>query len=149
MAQGRVDHPLVGAWRLRSFVVRASDGSVRHPFGEDVAGSLIYTDTGRFAAQVRRVDRPLFAAEDHLHGTPAEMVTAFAGFISYYGHYDYDPAARVVVHHIEGALFPNWEGRRHKRFVELDGERLRLTTPPTTWGGLAEIKAELTWERSG
>jgi hypothetical protein len=35
-----------------------------------------------------------------------------------------------VVHHIEQSLFPNWVGTSQKRFIELEGDRLTLTTDP-------------------
>jgi len=54
-----------------------------------------------------------------------------------------------VVHQVEGSLFPNWEGQGQKRYVELSGHRLKLTTPPTLWGGGEEIVGMIEWERIG
>jgi hypothetical protein len=46
---------------------------------------------------------------------------------------------------VEGSLFPNWEGQKLKRFVELSDNRLTLSTPPTVWGG--EVVGVVLWER--
>ena len=45
------------------------------------------------------------------------------------------------------AQLPNWEGQQQKRFFELSGNRLKLSTPPTLWGGGGEIVGVLLWER--
>ena len=39
-------NPLVGTWRLASFELSSADGKVHHPFGEDVAGHIIYGEDG-------------------------------------------------------------------------------------------------------
>ena len=40
-----------------------------------------------------------------------------------------------VIHHVELSLFPNWCGTDQERFIELDGERLTITTAPVQVGG--------------
>jgi hypothetical protein len=47
--------PIIGAWRLISFEIQKADGEVIYPFGENAQGSIIYTESGRFSAQVRCV----------------------------------------------------------------------------------------------
>ncbi len=138
--------PIVGAWKLISFEIRKDDGQVIYPYGEDAQGSIIYTESGRFAAQVARPDRPEIAAGDQMKGTAEEIKANYEGFISYYGPYEFDRENGFVLHHVEGSLFPNWEGQPQKRFFELSGNRLTLSTPPTLWGG-GEIVALLVWER--
>ena len=137
--------PLIGAWRLTSFI-RKTDDEVIYPFGENAQGSLIYTETGRFSGQVMRPDRPQFVSEDLMKGTAEEIEANYKGFISYYGRYEFDGENGIVVHHVEGSLFPNWEGQPQKRFFDLSGSQLKLTTEPILWGG-GEIVAVLLWER--
>ena len=139
--------PLIGAWELISFEIQADDGKTIHPFGENAQGSIIYTDSGRFSAQVMRPDRPRFATEDQMKGTPQEIKDSFQGVISYYGSYDFDQEAGFVVHHVERSLFPNWEGSDQKRYVELAENQLTLSTPPTLWGGGGEVVGVLVWSR--
>jgi len=140
---------LVGAWRLVSFEIEKDDGTVIRPFGSDAQGSIIYTDSGRFSAQVMRSARPSFAAGDQMKGTPEEIEASYKGCISYFGSYQLDPSDGVVVHQVEASLFPNWEGGSQKRFFELSGDRLKLSTPPTLWGGGGPIVGVLVWERIG
>jgi len=138
--------PLIGAWKLISFEIQKADGEVIYPFGENAQGSIIYTETGLVSAQVMRPGRPLFASGDMMQGTTEEIEANYKGFISYYGPYEFDSENGFVVHHVEGSLFPNWEGQTQKRFCELSGNRLKLSTPPTPYGG-RELVGVLLWER--
>lgn len=139
--------PIIGAWKLVSFEIRNDNGDVTYPFGENAQGSIIYTETGRVAAQLMRPNRPQLAAGDQMKGAAEEIKANYEGFISYFGPYEFDAEEGFVLHHVEGSLFPNWEGQAQKRFFELSGNRLTLSTPPTLWGGGGEIVAVLTWER--
>jgi hypothetical protein len=139
--------PIVGAWKLISFEIRRDNGEVTYPFSEEAQGSIIYTESGRFAAQVMRPDRPQFAAGDQMKGTAEEIKANYEGFVSYFGPYEFDAENGFVLHHVEGSLFPNWEGQAQKRFFKLSGNRLTLSTPPTLWGGGGQIIGHLVWER--
>jgi hypothetical protein len=139
--------PIIGAWKLISFEIRKADGTVIYPFGEDAQGLGIYTEAGLFSGQLMRPDRPRVVSGDQLNGTSAEIKANYEGFLSYYGPYELDAENGFVIHHVEGSLFPNWEGTEQKRFFELTGNRLKLTTPPTLWGGGGEIVGVLLWER--
>ena len=138
---------IVGAWKLISFEIRKSDGEVTYPFGENAQGSIIYTESGRFSAQVMRPGRPQFASGDQMKGSPEEITVNYEGCISYYGPYELNEDGGFVIHHVDGSLFPNWEGQDQKRYFKLSGNRLTLRTPPTLWGGGQEIVAVLLWER--
>ena len=138
---------IVGAWRLVSFEIEGDDKTVTRPFGTDAQGSIIYTSSGRFSAQVMRMGRPPFAEEDQVKGTPEEIEASFKGCVSYYGSYRLDADGDFVIHHVEGSLFPNWEGADQKRFFEFSGNRLKLSTPPTLWGGGGQVVGVLVWER--
>jgi hypothetical protein len=137
---------IIGAWRLISFQVERDDGTVDPPFGADAQGSIIYTDSGRFSAQMMRRGRPSFASGDQMSGTPGEIEASYQGCISYYGSYKLDAEAGFVVHQVEGSLFPNWEGKGLKRFFSFSGNRLKLSTPRTLWSG-GPVVGILEWER--
>ena len=137
---------ILGAWKLISFEIRRENGEVVYPFGKNAKGIIIYTDSGRMSVQLTRPDRPQFSSGDQLRGTDKEIRANYEGFVSYYGPYEFYGDKGFVVHHLEGSLFPNWEGQRHKRFFEFSGNRLKLSTPPTLWGG-GEIVAIKIWER--
>jgi len=138
--------PIIGTWKLISFEIQRENGEVIYPFGKNAQGSLIYTESGRFSVQLMRPDRPQFASGDQMRGTAEEIKANYEGFISYYGHYEFDRKRGFVIHHVEGSLLPNWERQRQKRFYELSCNRLKLSTPPTLWGG-GEVVGVLIWER--
>ncbi len=141
--------PIIGVWKLVSFEIRTDKGAVVYPFGEDAQGTIIYTASGHFSVQLLRTHRPHLASGDQLKGTVEEIEANYKGYLSYYGSYDFDRDGGFVVHHVEGSLFPNWEGQGLKRYCELSGNRLTLRTPPTLWGGRGEIVGKLVWERVG
>jgi hypothetical protein len=131
--------PIIGAWKLVSFELRRPDGTVTYPFGEDAQGTIIYTKSGRYSGQVMRPNRPRLVSGDQLKGTSEEIKANYEGFLSYYGPYEFDAENGFVIHYVDGSLFPNWEGTEQKRFFELTGNRLKLTTPPILWGVVGEI----------
>jgi hypothetical protein len=137
--------PIIGAWKLISFEVRR-ENDVVYPFGKNAQGIIMYTDSGLMSVHLMRPDRPQFASGDQLRGTDEEIKANYEGFVSYYGPYELNRKEGFVIHHLEGSLFPNWEGTSHKRFFEFSGNQLKLITPPTLWGG-GEIVAINIWER--
>lgn len=139
---------IVGAWRLVSFEVRIDGGEVTYPFGEKAHGTLIYTAGGRYSVQVFHGDRPSIESGDQMTGTLEEALANFRGCVSYFGAYDVDADGGFLVHHVEGSLFANWEGGDQKRFLNLAGDRLELSTPPLQWGG-GQAVAVLVWDRLG
>ena len=139
--------PILGSWRLISFELRKENGEILLPFGDHAHGTIIYTPAGRFSAQLMRGDRGHPVSEDQMKATPAEAESCFKGCISYFGSYTFDPMRGIVLHHVEGSLFPNWEGLSLKRFYRLSGDRLELSTPPTVWGGGGMIVGVIQWER--
>jgi hypothetical protein len=140
---------IIGAWELVSFEIRKENGEVIYPFGDDAQGFIIYTEPGRFSVQLMRTNRPRFASGDQMKGTVEEIEASYKGCISYYGSFEVDHEGNFVVHHVEGSLFPNWEGQDLKRYFDLSvSNRLKLTTPPTLWGGSGEIVGILEWERT-
>ena len=139
--------PIVGSWKLRSFELRHPSGEVHLPFGQDPHGMIIYTPSGQFSAQLMRNGRPAFHSEDQMDATSQEMASAFSGCISYYGSWKFYDAAGIVMHHVEGSMFPNWEGRSLKRFWAVTGDRMELSTPPITWGGVGTVTGVIQWER--
>ena len=136
---------IVGAWKLISFKIQKENGEVIYPFGKNALGLIVYTDSGRFSVQVMRCDRPKFASGDQMKGTAEEIKANYEGYVSYYGSCELDKEKSFIIHHVEGSLFPNWEGQGLKRFFELSGDRLKLNTPPTLWGGGGNV-ATLIWE---
>jgi len=137
---------LVGAWTLLSFEFRRADGSLIHPYGEHARGSIIYTETGRYSAQLMRSDRLKFVIPDQMKGTPEEIEASYKGSISYFGAYEVDQENGFIIHHVESSIFPNMEGSSQKRGFELSGDRLQLTTQPINLDG-EKVVGVLQWEK--
>ena len=54
------------------------------------------------------------------------MEANFKGCISYFGSYELNLEENLIVHHVEGALFPNWSDTLQRRPFVLDGNELSL-----------------------
>ncbi|MDQ3808803.1 MAG: lipocalin-like domain-containing protein [Chloroflexota bacterium] len=134
---------VVGTWRLLRWEARAADGSVSYPLGVDAVGYLTYSPDGYVFVAIVRANRPRYATNDLLGGTPAEKAEAAGSCVTYCGRYHLRQGR--VIHHVELSLFPNWSGLDQERFVELDGNRLTITTAPIAIGGTTTSR--LVWER--
>jgi len=138
----------VGAWRLVTFEFRKADGRVIYPFGEKAQGSIIYTESGRYSAQLMRKDRPKFKSGDQMKGTVEEIESNYKGCISYFGTYKINEEKSIIIHHVESSIFPNMEGTNQKRYFELTENRLQLKTQPIRLDG-EKAYGILQWERIG
>jgi hypothetical protein len=135
-----------GAWRLITFEFRKDNGVVIYPFGKKALGSIIYTESGHYSAQLMRIDRPRLASGDQMKGSAEEIEANFKGCISYFGTYSVDFENNTIIHRVAGSLFPNMEGSDQKRFFQMAGNRLQLTTPPIKLDG-EKVVGVLQWER--
>lgn len=138
---------LVGAWTLVTFEFRKADGSVIYPYGQQAHGSIIYTESGRYSAQLMRSDRPRFVVPDQMKGTPEEIEASYKGSISYFGTYEIDEVNGFILHRVEASIFPNMEGTVQKRSFKLSANRLQLTTQPIHLDGELAVGV-LSWERA-
>lgn len=139
-------NPLVGTWRLVSWENRSvGDGEVSHPLGKDAVGYIMYGRDGYMSVAIMRPDRARFAAGDLLGGTAEERARAAETYVSYCGRYEL--RGDTVVHRVELSLFPDWVGIEQERLVEVEGDRLTLSTRPILLGG-GQRTAHLIWERA-
>jgi hypothetical protein len=137
---------VIGVWKLLRFEFQAADGRIKYPFGKEAHGSFIYTESNRFSVQLMRIDRAHFVIKDQLRGTPQETEMAYRGSISYFGTYKVDEENKMIVHQVQGSIFPNMEGTEQIRFFELTENTLQLRTPPFKVDGEALVGIIL-WER--
>lgn len=134
-------HRLIGNWTLLSYESIHPDGSTGKPFGEAV-GRLSYDELGYMSGQVMRPDRAAIARSDRgIHNLRA----AYAGYIAYFGTYRVNEAGDTVVHHVEGALNPEWVGGRQVRRMRFDGDLLILQADIERPDGV--LRHVLTWRR--
>jgi len=140
------NNSFTGAWRLVSFEFRKSDGSIIYPFGKEAQGTIIYSESGRYSAQLMRRDRLRLKSGDQMKATDEEVRSNFEGCISYFGTYQVDEKENIISHFVEGSIFPNMEGTEQKREFEISEKRLLLRTPPIKLDGEKAIGI-LQWER--
>ena len=89
---------------------------------------VIYDASGHMSLHAMPHGRPHFSTDNWLEGTPEEIVAAYRGYHAYYGTYEIREDEGVVLHHIEGSLFPNWVNTTQRRTYELSGSKLTLIT---------------------
>ena len=141
MAQTDVKSRFIGVWKLLSCERKRKDGSITYPYGEKPVGRITYDRAGRMSAQLMKPGRKQVSQGAIRDATIEEMREAVTGFTAYYGKFDVDTAAGVVIHHVEAALTPRWVGTDLKRAYEFSGNRLTLTA--TDSDGVIR----LVWER--
>jgi hypothetical protein len=128
---------LLGSWRLVSYETTDATGRRGRPYG-DAVGRISYDAHGNMAGQVMRPDR---ASEG-----PDRIRAAYAGYIAYFGTYEVAPDGASVVHHVQGALNPEWVGGDQVRGLRFDGERLVLSAEVPKSADV-RVTHVLTWER--
>jgi Lipocalin-like domain len=121
---------LAGTWTLVAADVLHPDGSRAPDFGASPSGLLLIDGQGHYSLQIFKSDRPHFASDDKAKGTPSEFKAAMMGASTHFGTIDVDSAHGVLVFHIQGASFPNWEGQQQSRRYELKDNLLSYRVPP-------------------
>ncbi|HTZ68064.1 MAG TPA: lipocalin-like domain-containing protein [Roseiarcus sp.] len=118
------DNPLLGTWKLKSFVRQdLATGDRRPALGENPDGYLGYAADGRMYALFVAGDRVVPAGTQPTDGERAQL---HKSMIAYAGTYTI--AGEKVVHHIDIAWNNARLGSDQIRFFKLEGERLILTT---------------------
>jgi hypothetical protein len=136
----------VGTWTLVSIHYVHPDGSKIEPFGPNAKGILVFDATGRFATQIMAAERPKFASNNRMIGTPDEYKASSQGVVAYFGTYTISEPDRIVTLHIERSSFPNWDLTDQKRSFSFSEDELRYTAASST-ANPAEA-AQLVWKRA-
>jgi Lipocalin-like domain len=142
-AKSAITSRFVGTWKL----VAIEGQQVPR---RDRVGLIMYDTTGRMAVQIMPLDRPKFASGNRRQGTHEEIKAAFDGYNAYFGPYEVNEAEGVVIHHLEGSIFPNEVGRDNIRYYEFSGDRLTLIPTNMVDGKFAPKSSatfRLIWER--
>ena len=140
-----MDNRFVGTWKLISFEIDLTDGTVMEPYGDNPLGKVIFDNNGNFVAQLMKSDRKEFDANNQLGGTPEEIKEAFEGYTAYYGTYEVKDD-KTLVNKVEGSLYPNWIGGEQIRYYKFYDNYSEMRTPPTKMGDI-EYTGILKWER--
>jgi hypothetical protein len=103
------DCPVLGTWRLRTYVrERLSDGQRHNQFGDAPVGYIGYAPDGV--------------------PTDEEGVQLLGSMVAYAGTFSL--GENVVVHHIDTSWNQAWTGTNQIRHFVLEGDTLTITTAP-------------------
>lgn len=117
---------VVGTWKLQSYVREVSATGRRfNQFGDDPDGYLGYAPDGRMYAIFTRRDRVTPA---DTVPTDEEGVQLIGSMVAYAGTYTLGDGN--VVHHIDISWNQSWTGTDQKRYFQLEGDTLTITTAP-------------------
>ena len=137
--QKTLKEQLVGAWVAVSNDNVGADGARRQPFGASPNGTLFLDASGRYALILARPDRPKFKANNRLQGTADEIKAAWDGVTAHFGTWSVNEGERVITLQMQGATFPNLEGRESKRpILSLTADELKWANPEAGSGGKSE-----------
>jgi hypothetical protein len=140
----RAAEPLVGSWRLVSWVeVETESKSVRAPFGDNPSGMISYTPDGRMSLFIIDPKRkPPIGPK----ATDTEADELYRTMIAYSGAYSIE--GNKVTHKIEYSWNQAWTGTNQQRFVDVKDNQLTIKTPPiiSPMSGKESVHT-LVWER--
>jgi hypothetical protein len=123
--------PLIGTWIVREIETLDSAGRIidaSHP-----PGMIIYTPEGRMAVQIMMLPRPVVppvpeGPDQVAAWSPEQTRRVVETYDAYFGTYEVDSSRRIVTHHVEGELRPNFVGSSYARRYEVDRDRLILSS---------------------
>jgi hypothetical protein len=135
-------NPVLGTWKLKSYVVTAGTGEKSTPYGEHPIGYLSYSADGRMQAigtSSRRI-APLNSAP-----TDEERVALHETMFAYAGTYSLE--AGKVTHHVDISWNEVWNGTDQVRFYEVNGTTLTLTSRAIDPTSAREAQYVVVWEK--
>jgi Lipocalin-like domain len=120
--------PWVGTWSMTAVENRDSaTGPWRQPFGEAPFGYVTYNADGTHTMNFTRTPvEPMFAAGGDRGASEAELRRTYEGYFSWFGRYTVDPARGIIIHRIEGSLWPSWRNTVQERPFVIRGDTLFL-----------------------
>jgi len=140
---------LIGAWNWSALSSAMWRPGSRPTCWANVRGgssSIPRTDICPPSCKVRRACHS--EEGDLLRGSHEEYVAAGSSYIAYSGRFFVDEVKRSLSHEMAVSFFPNWLGQRQVRLVEVDSERLQLSTDgPQRFNGTLKT-AKISWRRA-
>jgi hypothetical protein len=132
----------IGTWELVKWTAKPAEGELFYPFGRDAVGQIIYDATNGVIVSIMKKDRKAFASGDFLNGNVEEILSAYNGFVAYWGTYAIDQAERKVIHRIRISSFPNWVGQDQVREYDFQDDFLTLRA-----SAIGATQHELLWRK--
>jgi hypothetical protein len=134
---------LVGTWRLVEFWDLDEDGKRAYKFGEHPRGYIVYDSTGHvFVGFMRDPPVPPDGFGGRLPPSDDLKSRAWDAYGGYFGTYTVDWGAKVVIHHVEGALNPRYVGSDERRPFTLTGDTFILGDQKTWKRVLVRVPGE-------
>jgi Lipocalin-like domain len=120
------DSPVIGTWKLKSFVREVSGTNERYnQLGDHPNGYVGYSRDGRMYAILVAGDRATPQVDAR---TDVERLALYKTMIAYGGTYTVDN--EKVVHRVDISWNGAYTGTEQVRFYKLDGDTLTLRTAP-------------------
>jgi hypothetical protein len=139
---------MIGSWKLVSWNTVTGGVEAPAPMAKGGAtGIITYNPDGFMCVNIMAANRPKFPSPDISVSSVNEKSSAFETFIGYCGRYEVNEQERFVTHLLDTSSYPNWTGSAQKRFLELSGSQIKLSTPPILNQG-AQVVHVLVWERA-
>lgn len=138
-SESAIGTALAGSWRLVSWIVKAPDGTVSHPMGENPIGLLMYDGAGNMSVHLMNSFRPVFEM-GYAETTLEELKEVYDGYIAYFGTYTIDVSEQTISHHADGVTNPSFVGTKLVRYYDFSGDKLVLSTDKERTGSLTWLR---------
>jgi len=141
-----IKQQILGTWKLVSYVrEEIPSGAKSDVMGAHPAGYINYGNDGRMMVIIVGSDRKKPAGPV---ATPEEAEALIRSMLSYAGTYILNREAKTVTHHIDVSWDQSRTGESVVRTYKLDGDRLALTTEPSSDPATGKKTVRtLIWER--
>lgn len=136
---------LKGSWMLVSMSYENKNGETVHLYGENPIGILTYDNNGYMNAQMGFRHRSNFTTDSLGDGSSEEIISAYKSYMAYFGRY-YEKEPGVIVHQVEGCLFPNWQNHNEIRYATIKNDLLIISTPEIIFDNYSII-IKAVWKR--
>jgi Lipocalin-like domain len=136
-------NPLIGTWKLKSYVMTTTTAERSTPFGEHPSGYLSYSPDGRMHA-IGTADGRIMPHD--IAATDEERAKLHRTMFAYAGTYSVEPGK--VIHHVDISWNQVWNGTDQVRFYKLIGDTLTITTARgrSSYDG-RESQSVLVWQK--
>jgi hypothetical protein len=114
--------PLVGTWRLVTYVDTPAGEAPVLAFGAEPIGLFIFTADGHVSISIMR--NPPNSSAPTIDPNPDTCMPEW--FCAYFGTYDVDYQASTWTTHVRGGNIPTFLGTDQKRQFSIHGDRLTI-----------------------
>jgi hypothetical protein len=132
---------LTGTWALISITATRPDGTKEQPYGPG-EGTMMFDGNGHYSTQFCSLNRPKYASDNRMKGTPEEYQATAQGCNTHWGKYTVNGEKQTLTMAIENASFPNWVGVKQTRAFSIEGEQFQYTGPGSAGGTAVAV-----WKR--